>query len=78
MRIVASREESRLLVSVADNGVGFQGFSGGGVGLANTRARLAALYGADGLLTFAANPVRGVTVSIILPYGVRSRDGAPA
>ena len=78
VKIVAAREENRLLVSVADNGVGFQGFSGGGVGLANTRARLAALYGAEGLLTFAANPVRGVTVSISLPYGVRSREGAAA
>lgn len=71
IRIVAAREGNHLRVTVADNGMGFQGIAGGGVGLANTRARLAALYGSEGLLTFAANPVRGVTVYIDLPYSVR-------
>jgi len=74
VKILAVRDGDHLSVSVADDGVGFQGFAGGGVGLANTRARLAALYGADGLLTFSANPVRGVTVSVTLPYGVVSDE----
>jgi len=74
VKILAVRDGDHLSVSVADDGVGFQGFAGGGVGLANTRARLAALYGTEGLLTFAANPVRGVTVSVTLPYGVVSDE----
>jgi sensor histidine kinase YesM len=78
VRILATRDEDRLRVTVADNGVGFQGFSGGGVGLANTRARLSAMYGAQGLLTFAANPVRGVTVSIELPCVMPPARGAAA
>jgi signal transduction histidine kinase len=76
VEIAAVRDGDRLRISVADDGVGFQGFSGSGVGLANTRARLAALYGADGLLTFAANPTRGVTVAIALPFRVLSAEGA--
>ncbi len=76
VEIAAVRDGALLRISVADDGVGFQGFSGSGVGLANTRARLAALYGADGLLTFAANPTRGVTVAIALPFRVLSTEGA--
>lgn len=72
LKITATREGERLKVSVTDNGLGFQASSGSGVGLANTRARLDALYGSDGRLTFAAEPVRGVTVSIELPFVVRS------
>ena len=74
VKIGAARDGDRIKVSVADDGVGFLGSNGSGVGLANTRARLTALYGADGLLTFAANPVRGVTVSVTLPYRVCGRD----
>ena len=68
IKISAARDEDLLRVTVADDGVGFQGLVGSGVGLANTRARLAALYGSRGRLTFAANPVRGVTVCIEVPY----------
>ena len=78
VNITASREGDRLKVSVADNGLGFQAKSGSGVGLANIRARLDALYGPAGTLTFVANPVRGVTVSIELPFGVRSDPGLAA
>ena len=78
IRIAAALEGSRLRVTVADNGMGFQGVAGNGVGLANTRARLAALYGSHGLLTFAGNPVRGVTVCIDLPYRVRLAEEAAA
>ena len=78
LKICAAREGDRLKVSVADNGLGFQANSGGGVGLANIRARLDALYGPGGILSFAANPVRGVTVSIELPFGVVSDQSLPA
>jgi sensor histidine kinase YesM len=74
VKIDAARDGDRIRVSVGDDGVGFVGSTGSGVGLANTRARLTALYGADGLLTFAANPVRGVTVSVTLPHRDIHRD----
>jgi sensor histidine kinase YesM len=75
LNITAAREGDQLKVSVADNGVGFQATSGGGVGLVNIRARLNGLYGRRGILSFAANPVRGVTVSIELPFDVRPDQG---
>src|SRR5258708_16061278 len=68
IRIAATRQGDGVRVHVADDGVGFQGLAGSGVGIANTRARLAALYGSRGRLTFAANPVRGVSVCIEVPY----------
>jgi LytS/YehU family sensor histidine kinase len=58
--------------------MGFQEVSGSGVGLANTRARLAALYGANGRLVFEANPVRGGTVRIELPYSDSSGHATAA
>jgi sensor histidine kinase YesM len=45
----------------------FEGF-GAGVGLANTRARLTALYGDNGHLTLVANPRGGVIATIELPH----------
>jgi hypothetical protein len=43
---VTARRQGRMLqVEVADTGVGFSGTSGSGIGLANIRARLSALYG---------------------------------
>ncbi len=65
--IQARQRAQRLHVSVMDDGVGFpQGF-GAGVGLANTRARLTALYGGEGRLTLNANPRGGVIAEIVLP-----------
>jgi Histidine kinase len=66
--IGAVRVGDHMRVSVADDGVGFRGSDGTGVGLANTRERLATLYGDAGSLSFAANRVRGVTVSVSLPF----------
>jgi signal transduction histidine kinase len=56
-----------LEITVADDGVGFTGSGGSGIGLANTRARLATLYGAAGTLTLENNR----------PGGVRARIGLP-
>ena len=41
----ARRHGARLIVEVADTGAGFTGSFGKGVGLANIRARLTALFG---------------------------------
>jgi signal transduction histidine kinase len=52
---------------VIDDGIGFPKGFGAGVGLANTRARLTALYGDKGRLTLVANPRGGVIAEIELP-----------
>jgi signal transduction histidine kinase len=65
--IRAERSRGGLHVSVSDNGVGFTKGFGTGVGLANTRARLTALYGAAGRLSLETNPDGGVTAQIELP-----------
>jgi hypothetical protein len=58
----------RLRVDLADSGQGFAKSSGGGTGLANIRARLAAMYGRAAHLRLAQNRPRGVTATIELPY----------
>jgi signal transduction histidine kinase len=57
-------------VRVADDGAGFQGASGSGIGLANIRSRLAALYGGRAGLTLEANQPRGVVSAIEVPLAV--------
>jgi LytS/YehU family sensor histidine kinase len=53
---------------VADTGQGFAKAAGGGTGLANIRARLAALFGNTASLSLALNAPRGVIATIVLPY----------
>src|SRR5437867_8159573 len=65
--IRAEHSAERLRVSVIDDGIGFPKGFGAGVGLANTRARLTALYGDKGHLTLVANPRGGVIAAIELP-----------
>ena len=65
--IRAKRLGERLRVSVIDDGIGFQKGFGVGVGLANTRARLTALYGDEGRLALDTNPRGGVIAEIELP-----------
>ena len=71
IRIAAERSGDTLVVSVGDTGRGFAGASGSGVGLANIRARLAALYGERAALEIAANSPRGVVARILLPWTQR-------
>jgi sensor histidine kinase YesM len=66
----ARREGDQLVVGIGDDGVGFRAYSGAGVGLANTRARLDTLFGDAGSLELAANPGGGVTATMRLPYRV--------
>ena len=67
IEITARAEDGRLKVSVADTGAGLQRNSGTGAGLANLRARLAALYGDSGNLAFEANVPRGIRATIVVP-----------
>ena len=65
--IRAERSCEMLRIEVLDNGVGFTKGFGGGVGLANTRARLTALYGAAGCLALEENEDGGVVAALELP-----------
>ena len=65
----AEASTHRLQIRVADNGVGFGAAATGGtgVGLANTRARLAALHGPTAELSFLAAEPSGVIAVIEIP-----------
>ena len=79
VRISAAKEGGRLRVVVADTGRGFPESPGAGVGLANIRERLAALYGAAASLKLEANTPQGVVATIEVPAeGTRSAAGAAA
>jgi signal transduction histidine kinase len=56
-----------LRLTVADTGRGFSAVSGSGVGLANIRARLAALYGERATLSLESNSPRGVVAAVSIP-----------
>lgn len=73
--IRARAAQDTLEVSVADSGVGFTAAptGGSGIGLANTRARLAELYGEAGLLVLQPNHPSGVVATIRMPLAGNSR-----
>jgi hypothetical protein len=65
---VASADGPSLVISVADDGVGFgNSTAGSGIGLANIRERLAQLYGPRASLTLKARPEGGVLALLTLP-----------
>jgi LytS/YehU family sensor histidine kinase len=78
IRIRATREGDQLKIAVEDNGAGFHQPAGAGVGLANTRARLATLYGSAGRLRFEGNDEGGVSAAIELPCRLHQPEGATA
>ena len=59
-----------LQVEVADTGVGFRASSGSGIGLANIRARLAAMFGDRAELALVENMPCGVIARIMAPLRV--------
>jgi sensor histidine kinase YesM len=65
--VQATETEDGLSLQVRDDGIGFGTDSGGGSGLANLRARLAAIYGPRARLTLCENAEGGVTVTMELP-----------
>jgi sensor histidine kinase YesM len=65
--VAARFEGENLLLEVGDDGAGFSASAGTGVGLANTRSRLAALYGARASLSLASRAPRGVIAAVRLP-----------
>ncbi len=67
LRISARQADGALHLEVADNGRGMVEGSGHGSGLANIRARLAALYGGRAALALMPNRPRGVSALLRLP-----------
>ncbi|HEX2059181.1 MAG TPA: histidine kinase [Thermoanaerobaculia bacterium] len=68
IELAARREGDALVVTVRDNGPGVDANSGSGVGLGNTRARLAQLYDEDASLTLSAAEGGGAIARVTLPY----------
>ena len=73
IKVNAERKGDRLRLTVTDNGPGFPDYvltpvPGRGLGLTNTRARLAVLYGEDARLIVAAAPGGGALVTLDLPF----------
>jgi sensor histidine kinase YesM len=70
LHIRAEQENSLLRVTVADTGQGIGAGPSQGLGLANIRERLKALYGSQGRLIITENQPRGVKAVIEVPYAV--------
>jgi anti-sigma regulatory factor (Ser/Thr protein kinase) len=76
--VSAQVADGSLRVAVADSGLGFgvAQRGGTGVGLANVRERLRALYGADANLVIDANSEGGTIATIIVPYRIEGESSA--
>ncbi|MGE3527712.1 MAG: sensor histidine kinase, partial [Gemmatimonadales bacterium] len=80
LRIAAAREEDALVLSVTDDGPGPDPATAGlreGIGLANTRERLATLYGTRASLTLAASATGGTMAVVRIPYRELDAPGEP-
>ncbi len=81
LSLTADIANGNLRVTVADTGLGFGAGSrpGTGVGLANVRERLAALYGGRARLIVESNTPSGTIATIEVPYSIDTADsGSPA
>ena len=67
VRVSAEWSQQTLRVTVADSGRGFSASRGTGIGLANIRSRLTALYGTAARFTLAPNIPRGIRATIEIP-----------
>ena len=67
IRIRARADDRRLRIEVCDTGAGLAQTSGSGMGLANVRARLSALFGAGARLVIEPNVPHGVVAAIEIP-----------
>jgi signal transduction histidine kinase len=77
VEVSAVREDDELVLTVRDDGPGLSATpnSESGVGLSNTRARLAALYGAHATLHVGNAEGGGVIATVRLPYHEAKEDG---
>jgi signal transduction histidine kinase len=70
LEISAEIADGQLTVRVQDDGVGFRPKSDGGVGLANIRERLKALYNGRAELIISVPPTGGTCATIKVPYEI--------
>ncbi|MBN1885234.1 MAG: histidine kinase [Candidatus Krumholzibacteriota bacterium] len=75
VHISAVREGERLCIVVRDDGVGFGGPGGSGIGLSNVSERLSVGYPGESTFRIDSAPGRGTTVAIEIPVE-RRRHGA--
>ncbi|MBV8633366.1 MAG: histidine kinase [Burkholderiaceae bacterium] len=75
VEVVAKRDDKRLKISVADDGLGLETGNGvhypnhgTGLGVANVRERLRALHGDAASLTLEPNTPQGAIATLTLPY----------
>lgn len=68
--ITAGKSQGRLIIEIIDNGHGQNSkvSNGFGIGMANTKARLDAMFNGDYDLTIKDNAHKGTTVSISVPF----------
>ncbi len=81
IQITAKTEGGKLFLTVQDTGRGFSEqdtIAGGGVGLANIRERLTALYGDAAKLTLEENRPQGVVATIEIPTQGTASSAGPA
>jgi len=78
LTLTADIANGNLRVTVADTGLGFGAGSrpGTGVGLANVRERLAALYGSRARLVVETNTPTGTIATIEVPYAIDGTEPA--
>lgn len=67
IRVTATREQTALVLRVADSGQGLAATDGHGMGLANIRRRLTMLYGDQAVLSLARAANHGVVATVSIP-----------
>ena len=81
LTIAARRDGNDLVLEVTNDGPALESQAPGartGLGLANTRERLATMYGPRGALTLADLPGGGVVTTVRLPYHEAAAQTPPA
>jgi len=75
VRVLARHSAGRLCIEVLDSGAGLPARPQDGLGLANTRARLAQAYGAAACLTLERRPEGGTCARLDVPTAAPAASG---